>query len=74
MYICSFCKKSVSGPRQLIIRRRGGDHPFRSHVGTHVAYNKVGKKVKEWYDDPGGQGSQITAEIPVCGECKKIHE
>lgn len=74
MYICSFCQKSVSGPRLLLIRRREANHPYRSYVGVHWEINKAGKKVREWYDDPGGQGTQIVSEIQVCSSCKQEHE
>ncbi len=72
MYRCSFCKKVVPPGTSCkrVLRTRMFRHPFRVKVQKRLGIDKNGKIKIEWADDPGGYGSQITAEYPVCEECE----
>lgn len=77
-YKCFFCKKAppASTPCcKVVISRRMMDHPYRFKVGMHWEFNE---KKQKWmwvpYDDPGGPGMQIAAEVKSCPECAQKYE
>jgi len=70
MYRCQQCgavvPKGVS--RQLIVIKKPYQFPQRRGVNKKIVYEK-GKKSVKWFDDKGGWGEQIEAEIAVCLKC-----
>jgi hypothetical protein len=73
MYRCSICTKVVppKTPCQRIISKRVHRHPFRPKAQSRWGIDKNGKRKEEWIDDPGGVGTQIVQEYPVCPDCGK---
>jgi hypothetical protein len=72
-YRCEFCRRHQPAGtpcKKVVISKRMHDHPFRSKVGWHWEFNE---KKQKWmwvlYDDPGGSGMQIAAEVKSCPEC-----
>ncbi len=75
MYRCQKCgevvPKGVS--RQLIVIKKPYQFQHRRGVNKKIVYEKGRKSVK-WFDDKGGWGEQIVAEIPVCLKCMIQHQ
>lgn len=78
MYRCELCQKVVKPKtpcHHVTLEKRMFDHPYRPKVNK-VYFIEEGKRKKEWMDDPGGRGYQITREVKACPECavKKAKE
>jgi hypothetical protein len=71
MFRCSECGKNVppKTPCKRKVITRIHHHPFRPKVQKKWTLDRNGKKKLEWADDPGGVGTQIVMEFPVCPTC-----
>ena len=74
MYRCSQCNEVVPArvPRQCINVYRDAIYQYRRGVHKKTVYEK-GRKVEKWFDDPGGKGKKIAAEVQVCAACLGKH-
>src|SRR6266542_2709728 len=68
---CEICGMSVP-PRtrlqRLVTDTRDKRYPARA-AANRVVEQAGGKRRVVWKDDPGGVGSEIAREVPVCPTC-----
>jgi hypothetical protein len=69
MYICCFCKQTVSpniSANHIVIATRARSYPARREA------NPVSRdRRKAFTDDPGGSGREIVREALACPDCAK---
>lgn len=76
MFTCNFCKQTVKAGtacKMVTVARRWFQHPYRQKVNKLLVIEE-GRRKKEWIDDPGGEGYQITREVKACMECSVRYE